>query len=151
MPIVLLEVGAMELQVVTTDVGESAALVRPLVSGIVVPPKSNAELANAMLRVMDVSPAERASMGRDGREHVRMYFDIETVAAEWASFRKALFSNGISPRGCSRERVPETLLSSPGTSGEAEGLPAHHRLKAVGSLARLKAPEARHERLIPSP
>jgi hypothetical protein len=32
-----------------------------------------------------------------------------------------------------------------------EGLPAHHRLKAVGSFARLKAPEARHERLIPSP
>ena len=27
-----------------------------------------------------------------------------------------------------------------------EGLPAHHRLKAVGSSARLKAPEARHER-----
>jgi hypothetical protein len=31
-----------------------------------------------------------------------------------------------------------------------EGLPAHHGLKAVGSRARLKAPEARHERLIPS-
>ena len=29
-----------------------------------------------------------------------------------------------------------------------EGLPAHHRLKAVGSSARLKAPEARHERFI---
>jgi len=37
-----------------------------------------------------------------------------------------------------------------GPANQTEGLPTRHRLKAVGSLARLKAPEARHERLIAS-
>jgi glycosyltransferase involved in cell wall biosynthesis len=83
MPIVLLEAAAMELPIVATDVGENAALVVPNVSGFIVSPRSHAELAGAMLRAMERSPEERASMGHVAREHIRASYDIENVATEW--------------------------------------------------------------------
>jgi glycosyltransferase involved in cell wall biosynthesis len=100
-PIVLLEAAAMKLPIVATDVGENAQLVQNGVTGFIVPSKSKALLASAMLRVMDRPLAERIAMGEASRDHVRASFDIECVATNWV------------------EMYSEWLLDAPGGAAAA--------------------------------
>jgi len=68
-PLVLLEALGAGTPVVTTDVGDCAALVGP--GGLVVPPRDPAALAAAVTRLLD-DPHERERRGREGRRHVEL-------------------------------------------------------------------------------
>lgn len=82
-PIVLLEASASGLPIVCTDVGDDAAIVADGETGFVVPPKSPAALAAAMVRVLELKLWERDAMGEAGRIRVAERFDIEHVVSRW--------------------------------------------------------------------
>ena len=81
MPLVLGEAMAMERPVVATDVGGVRELVGN--AGVLVPAKDPAELAEAMLRVMQMTQEERDAKGREARLRMCRLFDINTKVAEW--------------------------------------------------------------------
>ncbi len=95
LPMVLLEAGASELPVVATDVGGSRDAVLDDVSGFLVPARAPERLAEAMARLMSLTPAERALMGASGRNHIQSTFEMEKVADRWdALYREFLPSSG---------------------------------------------------------
>jgi glycosyltransferase involved in cell wall biosynthesis len=83
MPIVLLEAAASALPVVTTDVGESAEIIRNGEDGFVVPPGDGDRLADAMLRVEAMDEADRRRMGDASLRHVEERFSVHAVVDRW--------------------------------------------------------------------
>lgn len=81
---VLLEAGAAGLPLVTTDVPGCRELVHEGVNGLLVPPGSAEGIRDAVLRLLEMSPAERQAMGRRSAEHVRTHFDLRIVADAYA-------------------------------------------------------------------
>lgn len=90
MPIVLLEAGAVGLPIVATDVGGNREVVVDGKSGFLVPPKDPDALARAMLRLMDLSPEERRSMGEYGRTHIEESYSLERVVDQWETLYREL-------------------------------------------------------------
>lgn len=76
MPNVVLEAMAAGLPVVATAVGGTPEIVVEGETGLLVPPRDPAALAEAMERLL-ADPALRLQMGRAGRDRVQQYFDIE--------------------------------------------------------------------------
>lgn len=66
------------LPCVVTDVGDSALVVGD--TGIVVPPRDSARLAQAMIELIDASAATRTEMGHRARARVESEFSLDTVA-----------------------------------------------------------------------
>ena len=96
MPLTLLEAGAVGLPIVATDVGGNSEIVLESKTGYLVPVRDTAALAEAMLRVMRLSDADRFTMGQAGREHVVQNFDLERVVDRWeALYRELLQQKGI--------------------------------------------------------
>jgi glycosyltransferase involved in cell wall biosynthesis len=83
MPMVLLEAAAAALPIVATRVGGNHELVREGVTGFLPPSRDPVALADAALRLMRLSEAERQAMGRRGREHVRAHYGLDQVAEQW--------------------------------------------------------------------
>lgn len=83
MPMVLLEAGAVGLPVVATDVGGNREVVVDGKSGLLVPSKDPEALARAMVRLMELSPEERRSMGKYGRRHIEENYSLERVVEQW--------------------------------------------------------------------
>ena len=83
MPLVLQEAGATGLPVVATRVGGNAEVVLDGVSGLLVSPGNQGELAAAMAKIMGLSQGERAAMGQAGRDYIVKRYDIENVLGEW--------------------------------------------------------------------
>ena len=81
MPLAAGEAMAMEKPVVAVDVGGVRELVGA--TGWLVPAKDPGALADAMLQVMRLSEAQRAAMGRSGRERICQYFDINAKTDAW--------------------------------------------------------------------
>ena len=92
----LLEAMSLEKIIITTDVPGCRAVVKGLsgpegssleatdqvrigLNGILVPPKNVEALASAMLAVIEMSPEERLSMGKAGRQIVKDEYDQEIV------------------------------------------------------------------------
>jgi glycosyltransferase involved in cell wall biosynthesis len=92
MPIVLLEAAAAALPIVSTRVGGNHEVVREGESGFLVPPRDDGSLAAAMLRLMDLPPAEREAMGRRGREHVGMHYGLARVVDRWEDLYRQVSS-----------------------------------------------------------
>lgn len=90
MPLVLQEAGACFLPIVATNVGGNAEVVRDGVSGFLVPPRDDAALAGAMVRLMDMPAADRAAMGQAGRDHVINRYDLEHVLDRWEGIYQEL-------------------------------------------------------------
>jgi len=82
-PMVLLEAGATGLPIVATAVGGNGEVVVDGQTGFLVPPGDSEALMRAMLRLMDLSPDERARMGRAGRAHVEANYSLERVVDQW--------------------------------------------------------------------
>ena len=78
-PNVIGEALACGVPVVATDVGDSARIVGA--QGIVVPPNDTAALAQAILAFAARPAAERAAMGRAGRERVVRDYALEKIGA----------------------------------------------------------------------
>jgi glycosyltransferase involved in cell wall biosynthesis/GT2 family glycosyltransferase len=83
MPVVVKEALALELPVVVTDEVGLPELVRAD-WGALVPPHDPEALAAALSRVLELKPAERAAMGRAGREFVTEFCDVGRETARLA-------------------------------------------------------------------
>lgn len=92
MPMVLLEACATGLPVVATNVGGNREIVQDGVTGFLVPPKDSEALAQAMLRLMNLSAEERQRMGQAGREHIKANFSLDRVVDQWEALYKELLA-----------------------------------------------------------
>jgi glycosyltransferase involved in cell wall biosynthesis len=79
LPRTLLEAAAMSLPAITTDMPGCRDAVVDGVTGLLCPPRDASALAKAMLRLISMSPEERAQMGAAGRERVLARFDERLV------------------------------------------------------------------------
>jgi len=96
MPIVLLEASAAGLPVVTTLVGGNHEVVLENETGFLVPPRDSDALGLAMLRLMESPEARRRSMGKRGREHVRLHYGLGRVVDRWEElYREVWARKGI--------------------------------------------------------
>jgi glycosyltransferase involved in cell wall biosynthesis len=80
LPIALLEAMGSRLPVVATCVGAVGQVIREGVDGYVVPPNDAPALATAIAAVMDLTPMERAEMGRRARERVVSEYSLSSLA-----------------------------------------------------------------------
>jgi glycosyltransferase involved in cell wall biosynthesis len=97
MPMVLLEAAAAALPIVASKVGGNHEVVRDGESGYLTPPRDPTALAQAMQRLMRLSPPERRTMGERGREHVRTHYGLHRVAEQWEGlYRELLARKGMS-------------------------------------------------------
>lgn len=106
MPLAIGEAMAMGKPVVATNVGGVRELLGH--AGLLVPPSDPAQLAEAMLAVMQMPAEMRARLGAEGRERIRGHFDIENTVLQWESLYESL----VSESRLGRE------LDSPGLDGE---------------------------------
>jgi glycosyltransferase involved in cell wall biosynthesis len=96
MPMVLLEAAAAGLPIVATKVGGNHEVVRDGESGYLAPPRDSTALAQAMQRLMRLSPEARRTMGERGREHVRAHYGLQRVAEQWEGlYRELLARKGM--------------------------------------------------------
>ena len=93
-PKTLLEAAACGRPLVAADVPGCREVVRPGVTGILVPPHNVAGLAEAIAQLAS-DPARRAALGRAGRELIECHFTDEIVARETL----ALYQAALLPRG----------------------------------------------------
>jgi glycosyltransferase involved in cell wall biosynthesis len=70
------------LPIVSTDIGGCAEVARPELGAVLTRTGSDA-IAEAMLRVMELDPTERARIGQNLKDHVRSNYDLDAVVATW--------------------------------------------------------------------
>jgi len=92
LPRVLLEASAMATPVIATDVPGCRQAVEHGVTGLLCAPRSPASLAEAITAIAEMSPAERAEMGRRGRAKARREFSQERVIATYFASLRALLA-----------------------------------------------------------
>ncbi|MEY3788332.1 MAG: hypothetical protein RIQ94_618 [Pseudomonadota bacterium] len=80
-PNVVVEAMAMELPCVVTQAGDAADIVGD--NDFVVPVKDSVSLANALLRMYDLSPEERINLGKKGSKRVREKYDIKNIRQQY--------------------------------------------------------------------
>lgn len=91
-PLVLSEALSQSTPVVSTDVGDSAAIVGP--GGIVVPPEDPRALGDALLELLQMPAAERAALGDAGRRHVVAQFSVESMARAYERLYREVAASG---------------------------------------------------------
>lgn len=117
MPTVLLEAAAAGLPIVATGVGGIPEVVREEASGFLVPPRNPDALGLAMLRLMELAPSQRTSMGERGREHVRARYGTHRMVDGWEEvYREVLTRKGLAPAA--------TPVSAPAASAGGDDRPA---------------------------
>jgi glycosyltransferase involved in cell wall biosynthesis len=96
MPMVLLEAAAGGLPIVATRVGGNPEVVLEGDNGFLAPPRDHRALASAMVRLMELTDAERRAMGERGREHVRAHYGLARVVERWeAVYQDVLARKGL--------------------------------------------------------
>jgi glycosyltransferase involved in cell wall biosynthesis len=96
MPMVLLEAAAGGLPIVATRVGGNQEVVLDGDNGLLAPPRDYRALASAMVRLMELTDAERRAMGERGREHVRAHYGLTRVVERWeAVYQDVLARKGL--------------------------------------------------------
>jgi len=83
LPMVLLEAMASSLPVVSTDVGEIGNILSESKGGILIPPKNNDKLKEALLKMMSLTQEERINKGNYNRKFIEKKFDIEKLIDTW--------------------------------------------------------------------
>lgn len=90
--IVLLEASATRLPIIATDSGGPKEVVRDGETGFLVPPSDSKALADAMRRLMMLSPERRLEMGEAGRCWVSEQFGLEKVVQIWEGLYQELLA-----------------------------------------------------------
>jgi glycosyltransferase involved in cell wall biosynthesis len=115
MPMVLLEAAAAGLPIVATMVGGNHEVVLEGETGYLVPPRDDAALAAAMLRLGHSSAAERHAMGQRGHQLIRTHYGLRRVAERWEElYREVLARKGRSAGGAG---LGVGLSDRPGQAG----------------------------------
>lgn len=78
-PLVLLEAGAAERPVVSTQVGAAPEIVVPGRTGLLVAPRDPASLARVMTELMELGPEILSTMGAQARRHVLDRFSLDSM------------------------------------------------------------------------
>ena len=109
MPVVLLEAGAAGMPIVATAVGGNGEVVLDGRTGFVVPPQDPQMLAQAMMKLAALTPADRLRLGQRAREHVEAHYALPHIIDLWEELYQELAGRktGASPRRLQRE-VAET-------------------------------------------
>ncbi len=95
LPLVVLEAMAAGLPVVATAVGGTPEVVVDGVTGLLVPPRDPAALAQAITRLLR-NPDLRRKMGRAGRERVTEHFSVEQMVRKTESlYEQLLVEKGL--------------------------------------------------------
>lgn len=102
LPMVLLQASSVGMPIVATDVGGNPEIVLNGLNGFVVPPRNDEALANAMVRVLQSSPADRSAMAENGRRFAREKFEVQAILDRW----EALYTERMS-KAAGRAAVPE--------------------------------------------
>lgn len=71
--------------VVATRVGGVSELLKDEEYGFLVPPNNPIALAQAMLRLMNLSEIERSNMGAAGRQHIEQNYTLDSSLKKWDS------------------------------------------------------------------
>ena len=79
MPKTILEAFAMSIPVVATNVAGCSNIVDDGVNGILCEPRDTKSLESKLLKMMQLSPQKRMSMGLSGRKKVIKYYDENIV------------------------------------------------------------------------
>jgi glycosyltransferase involved in cell wall biosynthesis len=82
-PNVVLEAMASSLPVIATRVGDVPNMIEPGRSGVIVPPGDAAALADALVAVFHMKPAEREALGRSARARVEECFAIDAIVSRY--------------------------------------------------------------------
>jgi len=80
-PNVVAEAMACGVPCVVTDVGDAARIVGD--TGLVVPPRSPAAIADAWRYLAELSPQEREALGTRARERIRVAFSLDSVVRRY--------------------------------------------------------------------
>ena len=91
LPTVLMEAMALHLPLLATAVGGVPEMVQNGYNGLLVPPGSASQLAQATIALLQ-DEAKRREMGENGRLLVEQKFNIQRQAAELASLYRTLLS-----------------------------------------------------------
>ena len=83
LPRSLLEASAMARPIVATDVPGVRDVVEHGVTGLLCAARSGPSLADAMLEMMALTPAERGEMGQAGRDRVERMFSLDEVTRRY--------------------------------------------------------------------
>lgn len=87
-PNVLGEAMACGVPCVTTDVGDSAAIVGE--TGLVVPPPDGAALARALTEMLEKPTQERRALGRAARERIAANYSLDAITDRYARLYEGL-------------------------------------------------------------
>lgn len=107
-PRILLEAAAMRKPLVATDMPGCRDAVIPGENGLLIPPKDEQALAEALLEILAKSPVERAEMGTKGRRRVVENFSMDQIAHTYATlYRKLLaHSPNAEPKRLLEKKTP---------------------------------------------
>lgn len=126
MPVVLLEAASAGLPIVATSVGGNDEVVCNEESGFLVPARDPDALGQAMVRLIELSAAQRRSMGERGREHVRIRYGLSRMVGEWEDvYREVLERKGfaLAPRAIAVNYLAEAEPTNQRSAGRTGGPP----------------------------
>lgn len=90
-PRVLLEAGAMNLPLITTNMPGCKEVVKPDWNGLLIPPQNAPQLASAILKILS-SETDRMTMGHNSAKHIQENFTLNQVADAYAEiYRRVLY------------------------------------------------------------
>ncbi|HEX6041626.1 glycosyltransferase family 4 protein, partial [Longimicrobium sp.] len=93
-PSKIFEVMACERPVAASLAGEAARIVHESGGGVVAPPGDPRGIADAVLRLRDTPPAQRAAMGAAGRAYVGRHYAREALAARYLEILRRVGARG---------------------------------------------------------